>query len=432
MKTVGLISLGCAKNRVDAERILGGLAERGFTVVDDPADAEVVVVNTCGFIRDAVEESIEEILGAAKLKVSGNCKILAVAGCLVKRYPEMTSELPEVDHFFTPDEIGKMADVITGFPDAAPRPLPARLLTTPPHSTYLKIADGCSNLCHYCTIPSIRGAFRSFDADMLVDEARALCGQGAVELNLVAQDVTSYGSDLGNPRALIQLIERLEKIDGLAWIRLLYAYPRALPPGIIEALAGSRKVVPYLDVPIQHAHPRVLKAMGRKTGADEMADFFEDLKEKLPGLVLRTTAIVGYPGETEEEFAALMSFAEKVRFHHLGVFVYSPEEGTPAAKMKGRVRSATAWKRRDRLMELQAGISGERLQAFVGETLNVLVEGFDEEGDVVGRFFGQAPEVDGLVRFTSFADDIVEIGKFVRARITGSDAYDLTAEPSES
>lgn len=429
MKTVGLISLGCAKNRVDAERILGGFAARGFTITDDPAEAEVVVVNTCGFIKDAVEESVEEILEAAGLKTSGRCKVLAVAGCLVKRYPEMAGELPEVDHFFTPDEIPKIADVIAGFPDAAPSPMPARLLTTPPHSTYLKIADGCSNLCHYCTIPSIRGAFHSFPSSDLLEEAKALAEMGCVELNLIAQDVTSYGADRGDERALAELIAGLEKIDGLRWIRLLYAYPRPLPPGIFELLSGSSKVVPYLDVPIQHAHPRVLKAMGRRTGAAELEEFFASLREKLPKLVLRTTAIVGYPGETEEEFKTLLSFAEKVRFNHLGAFVYSPEEGTPAAKLKGRVRSALAWARRDALLELQAGISHAKNEEFVDLETDILIEGFDEEGTVVGRFFGQAPEVDGIVRLPDFGDEIVEVGAFVRAKITSADVYDLTATP---
>lgn len=428
MNTVGLISLGCAKNRVDAERILGGLVARGFTVVDDPAEAEVVVVNTCGFIRDAVEESIEEILGAGELKAKGRCRTLVVAGCLVKRYPEMAEELPEVDHFFTPDEIGRIADVVTGFPDAAPSPLPRRLLTTPPHSTYLKIAEGCSNLCHYCTIPSIRGAFASFPEEEVVAEARYLAEMGCVELNLVAQDVTSYGCDRSDPEALARLIGRLEEIDEVRWIRLLYAYPRALPPGLTELLGRGGKLVPYLDVPIQHAHPRVLKAMGRKTGAEELAEFFNDLKANLPNLTLRTTAIVGYPGETEEEFGALMDFVSKVRFNHLGAFVYSPEEGTPAAKMKGRVRSAVAWERRDRLLTLQGEISAERNAELMGREIEVLVEGVDEEGVVVGRFAGQAPEVDGIVRLPGWGDEVVEIGAFVRARVTETDVYDLTAE----
>lgn len=428
MKTVGLISLGCAKNRVDAERILGGLSARGFLVVEDPAEAEVVVVNTCGFIKDAVEESVEEILEAAELKTTGSCKVLVVAGCLVKRYPEMAADLPEVDHFFTPDEIGRMADVIAGFPDALPSPMPARLLTTPPHSTYLKVADGCSNNCHYCTIPSIRGSFHSFGPDELLAEARSLVEMGCVELNLIAQDVTSFGCDTGDPRALAKLLENLEKLDGLKWIRLLYAYPRPLPEGVAEFLKGNGKVVPYLDVPIQHAHHRVLKAMGRKIGAFELEDFFAGLKSSLPGLVLRTTAIVGYPGETEEEFSTLLDFVEKIGFNYLGAFVYSPEEGTPAAKLKGRVRSATAWKRRDALLRLQAEISHAKNLEFVGKELDVLVEGFDEEGTVVGRFYGQAPEVDGLVKLPGMEDDVVEIGSFVKAVVREAETYDLIAE----
>ncbi len=426
MRSVGLVSLGCAKNRVDAEHLLGALRRRGFRIVEDPAEAEVVIVNTCGFIRDAVEESIEEILEAARLKETGRCRELVVAGCLVKRYPELPAELPEVDRFFTPDDVPRIAGVLAGDGREDPRSLD-RMLTQLPHSTYLKIADGCSNRCTYCTIPSIRGPFRSIPEEDLVAEARVLAGQGVVELNLVAQDVTAYGLDRGDPGALARLLERLQGIGGLRWIRLLYAYPRPFPPGVVDLLAAGGKVLPYLDIPIQHIHPRILRAMGRRTSADEVEALLDDLRSRVPGLVLRTTAIVGFPGETEEEFEALLAFAGRVRFHHLGAFAYSPEEGTPAERLGPRVPRAVVDERIARLMELQAEVSLARNREFLGRTLDVLVDGFDEDGRVVGRTYGQAPEVDGLTVLEGCPDGAVEVGSFVRARVTGAGEYDLTA-----
>lgn len=428
MKKVGLISLGCAKNRVDAEKILGGLAARGFEIVEDPAQAEVVIVNTCGFIKDAVEESVEEILMAAKLKTEGNCKVLAVSGCLYKRYPEMENELPEVDHFFTPDQIAQIPEIIGGGKDLKPLLHPARLLTAPPHSVYLKIAEGCSNRCTYCTIPAIRGDFVSHPVDSLVQEARWLAGQGAVELNLVAQDSTSYGSDLGKEGALIELLGKLQEIDEVRWIRLLYSYPRPLSDGLIALLAENNKILPYIDAPIQHAHPRVLKAMGRKVDSTQTAEFFKRLKKHVPGIVLRTTCIVGFPGETEAEFEELMRFVEEIRFNHLGAFVYSPEEGTAAATMGKQVPPEKAWERHDQLMTLQAEMSYLKNLEFVGKELDLLVEGIDENGEVVGRTYGQAPEVDGITRIENWGEEIVEIGSFARAKITVAETYDLTAE----
>lgn len=429
MKKVGLISLGCAKNRVDAERILGGLVARGFEIAEDPAEAEVVIVNTCGFIRDAVEESVEEILLAAKLKIEGNCKILAVSGCLYKRYPEMKEELSEVDFFFTPEEIDKIPETLCGSKGAVTSTVhPARLLTAPPHSVYLKIAEGCSNRCTFCTIPIIRGDFHSFPPAKLLEEARWLAGQGAVEVNLIAQDTTSYGLEIGRQGELVKLLKELSAIDGIEWIRLLYAYPRALPDELLELLAEPNKILPYIDAPIQHAHPRILKAMGRKVTAGETAEFFKRLKKQVPGIVLRTTAIVGFPGETEMEFEELLRFVEEVRFHHLGAFVYSPEEGTAAEKMKDQIDPETAWERHDTLMKLQAELSYERNLDFVGRELPVLVEGIDEEGEVVGRTYGQAPEVDGITRLRDYGDRIIEVGSFVKAKIVEAEPYDLVAE----
>lgn len=430
MKKLGLISLGCAKNRVDAEHLLAGLTSRGFEIVEDPAEAEVVIVNTCGFIRDAVEESLDEILQAALLKKEGACRVLAVAGCLAKRYPEMAPDLPEVDHFFTPDDLPRIPEVLgaaAGLPAARGGGGPRRILTQPPHTAFLKIAEGCSNRCTYCTIPAIRGPFRSYAEDRLVSEAQELAALGVVELNLVAQDVTSYGADAGDPAALARLLRRLSEISEIAWLRLLYAYPGPFPEGVGELLAGGSKVLPYLDVPIQHVHPRILRAMGRRTSAEEVEALLMGLQEKIPGLVLRTTAIVGFPGETEEEFEALLAFVHRIRFHHLGAFLYSPEEGTPAARLKPRIPARVARRRLDRLLEVQAEISAERNREFLGKTLDVLVEGVDEEGEVVGRTYGQAPEVDGFTQLRGYEGEVA-IGSFVRARVVEAETYDLAAE----
>lgn len=428
MRTVGLVSLGCAKNRVDAEHLLGGLAAAGFTLVDELNAAEVVVVNTCGFLREAVEESIGEILQAARLKEEGACRVLVVAGCLPKRYPDLPREFPEVDHFFTPEDLARIPEALGA---AAPAPeglAPRRVLTQSPHSTYLKIAEGCSNRCTYCTIPAIRGDFRSLPADVLLAEARGLVQQGSVELNLVAQDVTSYGLDRDDPGALARLLEELGGVPGLRWLRLLYAYPRPFPPGVVELLGAGGPLVPYLDVPIQHIHPRILKAMGRKGTPDEVRRVLQNLQERVPGLVLRTTAIVGFPGESDAEFQALLDFVQELRFHHLGAFAYSAEEGTPAEKLRPRVPKRVVRERLEHLLAVQAEVSEGRNREFLGRELEVLVEGLDEEGDVVGRTFGQAPEVDGVTRLLGNRADPVLVGSFVRARVTGASVYDLEAE----
>jgi ribosomal protein S12 methylthiotransferase len=434
LKTVGLVSLGCAKNRVDSEHLLGGLTDHGFRVVEDLATAEVVIVNTCGFIREAVEESIEEILEAARLKEQGECRVLVVAGCLPQRYPELATELPEVDHFFTPDEIPAIPRALGGpnRPGEAANKGPRRILTQLPHSAYLKIAEGCSNRCSYCTIPSIRGEFRSLPEDTLLDEARSLAEGGTVELNLVAQDTTSYGLDRDDPAALARLLERLTELEGIRWLRLLYAYPRPFPPGVVGILAGRGKVLPYLDLPIQHIHPRILRAMGRQTSAAEVAAIIQTLRDRIPDLVLRTTVIVGFPGETDAEFETLLGFIRRTRFHHLGAFAYSAEEGTAAAGISGRLPDRVIQERLQHLLEVQAEVSAERNRGFLGRELDVLVDGFDEEGDVAGRTYGQAPEVDGYTKLFGYGEDVVEIGSFVRARVVKAWEYDLGAEVAKS
>jgi ribosomal protein S12 methylthiotransferase len=343
----------------------------------------------------------------------------------------MGSDLPEVDHFFTPEDVPLIPDILARSAGAVLTPLElsvgTRVLTQLPHSAYLKIAEGCSNRCTYCTIPSIRGGFASLPEEQLVAEARELASRGTVELNIVAQDVTSYGADRSDPEALTRLLGRLSQVETIVWLRLLYAYPRVMPPGLVELLAQGGKVVPYLDVPIQHVHPRILRAMGRHGAAEEVEALLLDLRRRVPGLVLRTTAIVGFPGESDEEFQTLIDFVRHVRFHHLGAFLYSPEEGTPASKIRPRVSLKVARERLDHLLEVQAEISAERNREFLGKILDVLVEGVDEEGEVVGRTYGQAPEVDGFTRLRGWEGE-VETGAFVQARIVDSSEYDLVGE----
>jgi ribosomal protein S12 methylthiotransferase len=426
LKTLGLVSLGCAKNRVDAEHLLGDLA-RDFQIVEDLSQAEVILVHTCGFIEEAVEESVQEILELARFKEEGDCETLAVTGCLPKRYPAMASELPEVDHFFTPEDQGRIPAVLLGRDLESGPYRRTRFITQPPHSTYLKIAEGCSNCCTYCTIPSIRGPLRSVPEEELLTEARSLAAAGAVELNLVAQDVTSYGSDRGDPAALCRLLKGLEGIEELRWIRLLYAYPGRMPEGLTDLLSGGGKVLPYLDSPIQHIHPRILGRMGRRTTAREIEESLLHLQRRVPGLVLRTTVIVGFPGETEEEFRALAAFIERVRFHHLGAFLYSPEDGTPAARLRGRVPRTVARERLNHLLHVQAEISAERNLELLGRELDLLVEGMDEEGRPVARYYGQAPEVDGLTVLQGLSGE-VRPGNFVRGRVVDTFEYDLVAQ----
>lgn len=433
MNKIALISLGCAKNRVDSEHLLGGLAAWGFSVVEDPTQADAIIITTCGFIRDAAEESIEEILAAAEFKKSGKCRCLIVAGCLVKRYPDIANEIPEADLFFTQEEFGDIPGELARTWGVAAKPqsiagaAPRRFLTQQNFSAYLKIADGCSNRCSFCTIPTIRGSFRTIPEPNLVEEARQLADAGVVELNLVAQDSTSYGQLGSEPRALANLLAKLENIDGLKWLRLLYAYPRRFPPGVVEMLAAGGKTLPYIDVPIQHIHPRILSDMGRKTSAAEVEDLLLELQSKIYGLVLRTTVIVGFPGETEKEFQTLLDFMEKIKFNHLGAFLYSPEEGTPAEKLKSRIPKKEAKARLDSLMSLQADISAERNQEYLGKEIEVLIEGIEEDGVLRGRCRGQAPEVDGCVYVKGLAHG-AKPGTFIRAKIVETWEYDLSAE----
>ncbi len=431
---VYLHTLGCPKNRVDSELMLGTLAEAGYRLVQDPAKAEVVVVNTCGFIESAKEESVDAIVELAELKRSGRCRKLVVTGCLVQRHAkELARELPEVDHFLGTGAYPEIARVVSDAqakrlvvpdPDFVHSATSPRVNSLPSHTAYLKIAEGCDNACAFCIIPKLRGPQRSRPIDDVVAEAAALAAQGTLELSLVAQDLTAWGQDLrGRPR-LHGLLRALAKVDGIRWIRLHYAYPRDVPDALVEAIADEPKIVKYLDMPLQHSSDRLLRAMKRGRSSQFLRDLLAKLRARVPGIALRTSLIVGLPGETEEDFEDLLAFVEDQRFERLGVFEFSPEEGTPAATMRRQVPDAVRRARFERIMELQQGISRAHQKALVGRRLEVLVEGRAEETEhlLAGRHAQQAPEIDGI---TYVNDGVAYPGELVTVEVTDASDYDL-------
>ena len=439
-RRVYMVSLGCPKNRVDTEIMLGRLTEGGHQLVDAPEDADAIVVNTCGFIDAAKEESIDTILEMASFKSDGRCKTLVVTGCLTQRYPdEIAAEIPEIDHILGSADIDKLAGALSG---AGRRSLPVidvsetpteiydhnnpRIVTGQAHTTYLKIAEGCDRPCAFCIIPKLRGPQRSREIDSLVAEAERLAAGGVRELNLIAQDLTRYGVDLESRPTLAALLRELDRVDGLDWIRLHYTYPTAFSDELIEVIAGADKVLPYIDVPLQHIDDNVLKRMRRGHSARVTHQLIERLRGNIDDLVLRTTFIVGHPGETDEAFDRLEQFIRDVEFDRVGVFTYSSEPGTVSAMLPHRVEPAVAAERRDRLMEIQREISRARNQALVGSEIEVLIDGVSDESDLLlqGRWWGQAPEIDGSVYLT---DGTAPIGSIARARITDAADYDLAA-----
>jgi ribosomal protein S12 methylthiotransferase len=433
---VFLISLGCAKNRVDSEHILGLLTRDGFMVVQDLRDADIAVINTCGFVQDAVEEAIEAILDVSREKKRGCLKGLYVVGCLVQRYGyKLARELPEVDGWIGTGEILRIGEMVSGrsptFLLGAPGFLgdheTPRVGTLPFYSGYLKIAEGCNHRCTYCTIPGIRGGFRSRPLESIVREAERMVGRGVVEVNLVAQDTTMYGSDLGKGNRLEDLLEALLGIEDLAWIRLMYAHPGRISESLLDLMEQEERICPYLDIPIQHVHPRVLKEMGRGNGRESPWLLLDRIRRRKRLLAIRTTLIVGFPGETEEAFQELLSFVRWACFDHLGVFVFSPEQGTPAARLGGRVEREVAHERRKRLMRSQAGVSAKKNRSLVGTVVPVLVEGVSEETDLLlkGRTITMAPEVDGQVLIRK---GVGVVGGIARVHIRRSHVYDLIGE----
>ena len=438
---IGFVSLGCPKNLVDSEVMLGTLSEQGYEITTDQASADVIVVNTCGFIDSAKEESVDTILEMARLKEEGPCKKLVVAGCLAQRYrEEIQKEIPEIDFVFGPDELGSILEAVQlEGDDPVPElsidalytsrevPTIPRILTTPSHMAYLKISEGCDHTCAFCAIPSFRGSFRSRSVEDLVAEARGLADGGVREIIIVSQDTLAYGKDLGMTDGIGRMLEGLITIDGLTWIRLLYCYPNLLSDSLIRLIGGEEKLCNYFDIPYQHASPPILERMRRGGGRPVFEKQVERIRTLVPGAGLRTSFIVGFPGETESDFQELVQFVDSVRFDNLGVFVYSDEEGTFAENLDCKVPRDLAVERRDVLMEKQAGISRKELQKLIGRKVPVLLEGVSSESDLLleGRMETQAPEIDGKMLITDTSEEQPESGRFYLTEITDSMEYDL-------
>jgi ribosomal protein S12 methylthiotransferase len=421
---LNMISLGCAKALVDSELLLGGLKNAQFDITQEPEEADTIVVNTCGFLDIAREESIETILQAAELKKSGNLKQLVVMGCLSERFPEeLAKEIPEVDRFFGSKNIHQVTSFLTGKDYAKDDPLFYRSLMTPGHYAYLKIAEGCDNGCSFCSIPLMRGLQKSRPIDSIMWEAEKLVDQGIKEMLVIAQDSTSYGWDLTPKVYLSDLIKELDTLD-IEWIRLHYAHPAHLSQRIIDAMANAKKVCRYLDMPIQHGSDKILKSMRRGLGKDGIRDRVLRLREAIPDIRIRTTVIVGYPGETDDEFKQLYDFIEEMEFDRLGIFTYSEEEGTLAEALKDDVPTDVKHERKVEIMDLQANISSEKNNAMVGATLKVLV---DKSGDTVsvGRTEFDSPEIDNIVHIKG----VVKKGEFVDVKIDSSNEFELIGTP---
>ena len=434
---IAIVSLGCPKNQVDADVFCHALLADGHETVADPAEADAIIVNTCGFIQSAKEEAIENILLACSYKQQNPDLKVIVTGCLAERYKgEIAREMPEVDavvgigsNKVLPEILRRVctpgADQLESYGPKADMPLGGRrVISTPRHYAYLKIAEGCSNRCHYCAIPLIRGPLRSRPLEDCVAEAKWLAGEGVRELIVVAQDPTAYGEDWGKPGEICALLDALNAVEGIRWIRILYAYPERITDDFIAAMQRNDKVVPYLDLPIQHCDDAVLKAMNRRGGRKEIEEAIAKLRAGIPGLTLRTTLIAGFPGETEEQYAELCDFVKTVKFDRLGCFAYSPEENTVAARMENQIDDEVKQRRADHIMEIQAGISEEKQKAKVGQTLECICDGFDEEsGMYLLRSKGDCPEIDGNV--LTPGDTPLEEGVFYNVTITDSDTYDL-------
>ena len=433
------VSLGCDKNLVDSEVMLGLLRDKGHEITNDEAQAEVVVVNTCSFIHDAREESIQTILEMAELKKNGVCRLLIVSGCLAEKYrDEVLEELPEVDAVVGTTAYDTICGVIDkslagervrSFESTDRLPLveTRRVLTTGGYSSYLKIGEGCDKHCTYCIIPMLRGNYRSVPMDYVLEDARRLAAAGVKELNIVAQETTTWGKDIYGEKRLHELLRELCKVEGIRWIRLLYCYPEEITDELIDVIRTEPKICHYLDMPIQHSSDAILRRMGRRTSRSELETVIGKLRKAIPDITLRTTLITGFPGETEENHEDLKSFVRKMEFDRLGVFTYSPEEGTPAEKMAGQVPEELKESRRDELMLLQQQVSAKKTAAMIGKTVEVLVEGrIPEEGVYVGRTYRDAPEVDGYI-FLNVQEEIIS-GDFVTAEVTGADVYDLTGD----
>ena len=438
------VSLGCDKNLVDSEMMITSLREQGFGLVNEETEAEVIVVNTCCFIGDAKEESINTLLEMASYKETAKCKLLVAAGCLAQRYhEEIRTEIPEVDIIVGTMGYENLAETIRGELkehegvvetlqniDYLPTPLTNRDSMSGGYYAYLKIAEGCDKCCTYCVIPKVRGHYRSVPMENLLAQAEHLVQNGAKELILVAQETTLYGVDLGGRRSIKKQMEKLSELEELKWIRILYCYPEEITEELVHAIKTLPKVCHYLDIPIQHGSDGVLKRMGRRTNSKELRDMVHYLRQEIPDIALRTTLITGFPGESEQDFEHLKAFVKELRFDRLGVFTYSREEDTPAAEMEEQVPEEVAAKRRDEIMQIQQKIAFEKTSAQIGRTLEVMVEGsLPEDGVYITRTYMDAPEVDGYVFVAT--DWNLMSGDFLTVKITGADEYDLIGEVVE-
>ena len=435
---IGFISLGCPKNQVDSELMIAKLADAGYEMIDTPFGADVVIINTCGFIEAAKQEAIDNILEMGQYKEDGNVGKIIVIGCMAERYrDEILKEMPEVDAVAGLGANGNIVSLvervledrrISEYPDKTALPLSGeRVLTTPEHWAYLKISDGCSNCCTYCAIPQIRGPFRSRPMESIVSEAEALAAEGVKELIVIAQDTTRYGLDLYGELKLPELLKKLCRIDGVHWIRLLYCYPDRITDELLETMRDNPKILHYIDLPLQHASGRILKAMNRTGDRESLLALINKIREYLPDAVLRTTFITGFPGETEEDFDELSAFIAEAGFERLGCFAYSREEGTPAYDFPNQVDPDVAAERGEALMDQQYRIFAEKQKALVGRFAECVVEDYDGFSDSYGgRTWMDAPEIDSAIRFVSDRD--LNIGDFVTVRINDTDEYDLIGE----
>ena len=432
------VSLGCDKNLVDTEMMLGQLLKKGYEFTDDETDADIIVVNTCCFIGDAKEESINTLLEMAELKKDGKLKVLVAAGCLAQRYKEeIQTEIPEVDVIIGTTAIESIVEAVEGvlsgdsgnfYQDISAKPFVGdRVITTGGHFAYLKIAEGCDKHCTYCIIPKVRGNFRSVPMEKLVEQAKTLADKGVKELILVAQETTLYGKDLYGEKSLPRLLEELSKVSGIFWIRILYCYPEEITDELIAAMKSLPKVCHYLDIPIQHASDNVLKRMGRRTNKQQLIDTIEKLRKEIPDICLRTTLITGFPGETQEDHEEVYNFVDEMEFDRLGVFTYSQEEDTPAAMMDNQIDEEVKAARQEELMILQQEIAFEKAQDMIGRVLTVMVEGKVSEDDVyVARTYRDAPNVDGYLFINTTAN--LMTGDLVKVMVTDSNEYDLVGE----
>ena len=438
---VGMVSLGCSKNQVDGEIMLSLIQRDGYELCGDAEQCDVVIINTCAFIEDAKRESIENILEFCELKRQGVIKAVVVTGCLAERYQqELVTEIPEADVILG---IGRNTDIVNAIDQAlqgervvefAPKDElvmdAERVLTNEPYYAYIKLADGCDNRCTYCAIPNIRGRFRSRKMENILEEVRRFAAQGVTEMNLVAQDTTRYGEDIYGKLILPELIREVCKVDGVHWVRILYCYPQRVTDELLEVMASEPKVVKYMDVPVQHASGRILKAMNRRDDYDYLRNLMQKIREKIPGVVLRTTFITGFPGETEEDFAEMTRLVKEVKFERVGCFTYSPEDGTPAYSMPEQIDEETKRRRADIVMSEQLAIAEEFARSWIGRELEVVVEGLNEEtGIYYGRSYMDAPDIDTRVYFDSPYEH--ETGEYVMVTVTGSQGYDLVAEEAE-